>query len=226
MKILKHRVITLREKGYTYPQIRKSLKIATSNSTLSYWCKGVTLPKSYMSKLARINDLNRAKGRQVIATKRQIEKNQFLKNVGILNKNLFLKFSKDMDIKKIALAVLYLGEGSKWKGHRGLMLGSSNQNIIRLYINLLSDIYSVPKSSLRARISYRADQSISNITNFWSKGLGISKKQFYKTKPDPRTVGKQTKNTDYKGVCVITCAGTNIQLELETISKIICNMGR
>jgi len=119
------------------------------------------------------------------------------------------------------LAFLYLGEGSKWSGHSGLMLGSSDNNIIKLYLHLLKKCYSLDAGKLKCRISYRADQNINLLEKYWSKVTGIPIKNFYKTKPDPRTVGKPTKNKDYKGVCVIMGGGTAIQLELEAIPKII-----
>jgi len=33
--------------------------------------------------------------------------------------------------------------------------------------------------------------------------------------------GKKTQKADYKGVCVITCAGAKIQLELEEIANLL-----
>ncbi len=117
--------------------------------------------------------------------------------------------------------MLHLGEGAKWKSHRGLMLGSSDPDIIRLYIKLLKICYGKKNTDMRCRISYRADQDINELETYWSKITNISRSNFYKTRPDPRTVGKPTKNKDYKGVCVITSSGTDIQLELESIAKII-----
>ena len=74
---------------------------------------------------------------------------------------------------------------------------------------------------MKCRISYRADQNIKSLQNYWSRLTGISLKNFYKTIPDPRTIGKPTKKKDYKGVCVVTCAGSHIQLELEAIPAIV-----
>ncbi len=129
---------------------------------------------------------------------------------------------KDKNIKKIALAILYLGEGNKWKSHRGLMLGSSDPDIINLYIKLLKSVYDIPKSAMRVQVLHRADQNFTSLVSFWSETIGLPKEYFYKSKPDPRTIGKPTKNKNYKGVCVISCAGTKIQLELDIVARIIC----
>ena len=128
---------------------------------------------------------------------------------------------KDADVLKLLLSMLYLGEGSKWKSHRGLVLGSSNPDIIRLYIRLLNICYGITTEKLKCRVSYRADQDIHVLQTYWSQITSIPLDNFYKTIPDPRTVGKPTKHQDYKGVAVISCAGTHIQLELEMIPKVI-----
>ncbi|MDO8582220.1 MAG: hypothetical protein Q7S16_05105, partial [bacterium] len=128
---------------------------------------------------------------------------------------------KDKSTLKLALAFLYLGEGSKWRSHSGAMLGSSDPDIIRLYIRLLGLCYGIQSNRLKCRVSYRTDQDINYLQKYWSEVSGIPLVNFYKTKPDPRTKGKPTKKLDYMGVCVITGAGTNIQLELELIPKLV-----
>lgn len=212
----------LRARGYTFTEIRKSLGVNIPQSTLSYWCKNIKLPLFYYKKVQKINEISRAKGQKALKISRDKKRAQFYLDVKKRNKLLLTKFKKDKNIKKIALAILYLGEGSKWKSHRGLMLGNSDPGIIRLYIRLLKDVYFISKDSLRGRILYRADQNIKELTRFWSKITGLKNEYFYKTKPDSRTIGKPTKNKEYKGVCVISCAGTKNQLELEIIAKMIC----
>lgn len=219
---VRKKVQKLRSLGHTYSEIKSSLGFNIPQSTLSYWCKPVKLPPFYYRKLEKISEVSRAKGRETMLVKRRKESALFFKKTKEQNARLLKKIDIDSDVKKIALVILYLGEGSKWKSHRGLMLGSSDPDIIRLYIKLLNDVYSISKSLLRARILYRADQNLKRLTNFWSNITGLPKEYFYKTKPDPRTIGKPTKNKDYKGVCVISCAGTKIQLELEIIAKMIC----
>ena len=127
----------------------------------------------------------------------------------------------DRDVQKIMLAMLYLGEGSKWRSHSGLMLGSSDPSIIKLYVGLLGVCYGIEVDRLKCRVSYRADQDIRALEHYWAKIIGIPLKNFYKTKPDPRTIGKPTKRSDYKGVCVVHCGNTKIQHELEMIPKLL-----
>lgn len=222
---IKNCIRSLRKEGLTFQEINKAIKMNVSKSTLSNWCEGIKMPKFYYQKVARLNRQNMAIGREIASSTRKKESVDFIQNLRKVNTSLLRKFERDKDVKKIALAILYLGEGSKWKGHRGLMLGSSDPNIVCLYINLLKEVYNISKQSLHAGISYRVDQNLNKLITFWSKTTGLNKNQFYKTKPDARTIGKPTKNKNYKGVCVISCAGTKIQLELEEISKML-SMGR
>ncbi len=213
----------LRRQGLTYSEIQKRLHVKIPKSTLSFWVSDLDLPASYNKKIRILNEHSRKKA---IKAKRKIFEKQ-LANLITINDQLTNFALQNKDVQKIILAILYFGEGSKWISHRGLSLGSSDSLIIRLYCKLLRNVYNIDTDVLRARISYRADQDIAELTRFWSKMTGIPKNHFYKTKCDPRTIGKMTKNLEYKGVCVISCAGTRKQLELEIIAKRIAQkMGR
>ncbi|OGI93581.1 hypothetical protein A3A03_00440 [Candidatus Nomurabacteria bacterium RIFCSPLOWO2_01_FULL_40_18] len=218
--VIKAHVIRLRIKGKTYTEIQNILKMSLPKSTLSGWCKGVRLPKWYKRKIDRINWNNYKKARRVAwmvnKAKRERFLRQLLENIKPLEKKI-----KDRDVLKMILATLYLGEGTKWKSHSGMVLGSSDPNIILLYIKLLELCYDINRKNLKCRVSYRADQNIKSLEKYWSKITAIPLKNFYKTKFDPRTVGKPTRKKEYKGVCVIMGVGSHIQLELEAIPGLI-----
>lgn len=150
----------------------------------------------------------------------KIKQEKILQNLWDQNSHI-LKRLNDKDLLKMLLAMLYLGEGAKWQSARGLTLGSSDPNIVRIYLHLLKKCFYILPNQLHCRISYRADQNIEELKKYWSRITEIPLGNFYKTKPDPRTVGKPTKKKEYKGVCVISGGGTKIQLELETIPKLI-----
>lgn len=196
------------------------LNLRLPKSTLSSWCQGVILPDWYQNRINEINHKSLSKALRVAHASLRAQRVEFLKDIEIANGKIVLRL-KDKDILKMLLAILYLGEGTKWKSHSGLILGSSDPDIIRLYLRLLKLCYGIQAEALKCRISYRADQNIARLERFWSKVTSIPRKNFYKTIPDPRTVGKPTKNKDYKGVCVVSGPGTSIQLELEMIPKII-----
>lgn len=66
-----------------------------------------------------------------------------------------------------------------------------------------------------------ADQDIKKLERFWSKVTSIPLSQFYKTRIDPRTIGKPSKKPDYKRVCRIDYFSTEIFIELTKIVEII-----
>lgn len=219
--IFREKVRKLRSKGKTYAEIQRTLRVSLPKSTLSDWCQGVILPNWYTAKIKDINNKSFVKAQRMAWASIKQKRELFLDEV----RQKATKVIKKLDLEnlKIALAMLYLGEGAKWSGHSGLMLGSSDSQTILLYIFLLEKCYKIKRSQLKCRICYRADQNIRKLERYWSRIAGIPKANFYKTKPDPRTVGKKTKKNDYKGVCVIMCAGSHIQLELEEIVKLLLN---
>lgn len=218
--ITKCRVKQLRTQGKTYSEILNILKLNIPKSTLSDWCRDIPLPKWYKEKITKINRNNITKAQKAAWASNKIKQENILSKIKSDNKNIF-KIINKKQILKTLLSFLYLGEGAKWKSHRGLMLGSSDPLILKLYIHLLKLCYDIKPEELKCRVSYRADQNINKLQEYWSKEICVPLKNFYKTIPDPRTVGKPTKNTNYMGVCVLTCGGTIIQLELAEIPKII-----
>ena len=217
--ILREKVRKLRSKGKTYSEIRRALDISIPKSTLSNWCQDVVLPDWYNAKIRELNNKSFKKAQVMAWTSIKRKRELHLRKVRRSASAVLRKFNQE-DLR-VALAMLYLGEGAKWKGHSGLMLGSSDPNLVLLYILLLKKCYKIRLDQLKCRICYRADQDISELEKYWSAITGVPRENFYKTKPDPRTKGRKTKKVDYKGVCVLTCAGAKIQLELEEIARLL-----
>lgn len=217
--LLKQRIITLRGAGKTYGEIRKILGKPIPKSTLSLWCKNIRLPAWYRTKIRKINSKNISHAQKIAWINNREKRKLLLESL----RAEALKIIKHLDKEnlKIILAALYLGEGAKWKSHSGLMLGSSDTNIIILYLRLLDECYGIKQLEVKCRISYRADQDIEKLQKYWSEITKIPIKSFYKTKPDPRTLGRRTIKKEYRGVCVLTCRGANIQLELEQITGLL-----
>lgn len=220
-KNIRERVEIIRSSGKSFGEIQKIIGYKVPKSTLSGWLKNIPLPNEYKERVIKQNYLNLRKAREqsiLIAKKNKLKLIKSIKDC-----NGYLKKLINKDIGKLLLSVLYLGEGAKRPGL--LMLGNSDVNIIKLFIKLLKRCYKITDDRIKCRISYRTDQNIMYLTNFWSKKLNIPIKNFYKTIPDPRTMGRNTKKEDYKGVCVVhILKSARIHLELKIISEII--MGR
>jgi hypothetical protein len=218
--ILKERVIALRRRGLTYGEIIAQLGQPVPKSTMSGWCRDIILSDKQLQRITEAQ----------LETLKFLRSKALAKNIELFNdkvaryrhKHLALAdFMQSHEAKLLALAVLYLGEGAKWSGHRGPMLGSSDPQIIKLYISLMRDCYGIELSQLRCRIQHRADQNADQLLKFWSNATGVRPKNFYPSYVDKRTIGQKTRKLSYKGVCSVTCAGTHIQLELEQIAGII-----
>ena len=212
------RAIALRKQGKTYSEIRKEIQI--SKGTLSYWSKRITLSPNAKAQLQKTQNLHLAKARLAGVATLKKKRADFLQDLRERVSSIITR-AMTPEMLKVALAFLHLGEGAKWKSHRGLQLGSSDPLILLLYIKLLNKCYNIDKSQIHCYICYRADQDLGQLRRYWSHILGISSDRFYSSRPDPRTVGKITKNKDYKGVCILSCAGTIVQQELELIPDII-----
>lgn len=216
---LKSRAIYLRKKGKTYKDIRKELDKNIAKSTISYWCKNIILSDKQKNKIERIMKENTARGRLKALEINKINRKKYLESVENRVKHLG-KLIENKDIAKIAIAMIYLGEGSKTR--RGsLMLGNSDPDIIRLFLHLLRFCYDINESKFRCTLQARADQHIKKLEKFWSITTNIPLAQFYKARIDPRTIGKISKKNDYKGVCRIDYFSADIYTELMKIAEII-----
>lgn len=203
----------------TYSQIIS--KIQVSKSSLSGWVGKMVLSPAANRKLIATQNRHLIKARKIATIKRESKNKE---DSLIMQKNLqpLVRRARNLIFLKIALAFLYLGEGARWKTHRGLQLGSSDHVILSLYIHMLKRCYNIDKTFFRCYICYRADQNLTELTRYWSKTLKIPISQFNTTsKPDRRTIGKPTRKSSYMGVCIISCRGTKIQQELEMIPKLI-----
>lgn len=210
----------LRRSGKTYSEISSALGMPIPKSTLSVWCHNEELPEWFHEKVEQLNAGSIRRAQQMARVVHQRNR-EARRSESARSATKALVHTDDVGVLKMLLAVLYAGEGSKLPGHYGLVLGSSDSDIIRLYITLLRKCFGITLEKLRCRISYRADQDIAALQTYWSHVTLIPLRNFYKTKFDPRTIGKPTKKPEYKGVCVISCPGTREQIELEILAKLI-----
>ncbi len=214
---LKQNIRQLRSSGMTYEEIQIEVGYIPKSS-LTYICRGIVMDGDYMQKIKQANIEHLGRARLLAGDKiKQIRE-------GGLNKILeearrVVSSGDKIDGDKVSLAMLYLGEGRKSRSYSGLSLGGSDPVTLKIYLGLLKNCYGVDISVIKAAVQYRADQQLEELVQYWSNELGLSKSQFYSTRPDPRTIGKPTIRPGYMGVCVITCRGANIQVELSMIAE-------
>jgi len=216
---LKPRIIKLRKKGKTYGEIQQALDISISKSTLSNWCGKIPLSPEQQDKIRYLIEKGSKKGRATALVVNKLKREKYIQDVRKRIGHIANKI-KNKDTSKIALAMLYLGEGSK-KQKGSLMFGNSDPLVINLFLSLLRYCYNIDENKFRCTLQCRADQDIKKLERFWSRVTKISLSQFYKARIDPRTIGKPSKKIEYKGVCRIDYFSGDIFMELKQIINII-----
>jgi hypothetical protein len=214
--------IKLRSKGQTYEEIRQVLNLKIPKGTLHSWFKDIILPKSYYSKISKLNVEHLKEARVVAVKANKIKRQAFLEGLDISNlpiADLIINYEP----AKIALAMLCLGEASKYKSSSSFSLGSSDPRIIVIFLALLRICFNFNPEKVRCTVQCRADQNIEELERFWKNVTGVPKRLFYKARIDPRTIGKPTKKVDYQGVLRVDYLDTKVQLELESLSELIYN---
>lgn len=217
--LFKKRVIELRRSGKTYGEIRNIIGKDIPKSTLSLWCNKIYLTSEQKKRIDKMIIKNCEKGRAVAWEVNKKKREEYLKSVNS-RVNHLAQLLKNKDNAKMVLATLYLGEGSK-RNIGSLMFGNSDPNIITLYLKLLRFCYVVNEKKFRCTVQCRADQNIVRLEKFWSNITKISLNQFYKARVDPRTIGKKSKNLNYKGVCRIDYFSADVFTELMEIGRIL-----
>lgn len=168
--------------------------------------------------MAERNRVHLERGRELSLIQKNIRRAERQERVLNANKYLFSLLSEDVAARKIALAMLYLGEGSKTE--RGsLMFGNSSPVIIRLFLKLLRDCFDINEQKLHVTVQCRADQDVRQLQAYWMEVTGVSSKNFYKPQIDSRTMGKPTKKSDYKGVCRIDYFSSDVDFELKLLGE-------
>ena len=120
-------------------------------------------------------------------------------------------------ILEIALAMLYLGEGSK---NNLTSLGNTNPLIVKFFIKSVEVLFNIDKSQIRSEIHLRNDQDGNKMIRYWSSQLGIPKSKFIAIK-DKRPVKSKT-YSNYKGVCVVRCGKIAIQRRITYLGEEFC----
>ncbi len=212
----------LRSEGCSFNEINSHFGMLIPKGTISFWCKDILIDSVAKERLSLLKNeqLQRARFKALKVNKRKRE--NFLKNLRSDNISI-ARCIKDPNTSKIALAMLCLGEASKYNQGAGtaFCLGNSDPRIITLFLELLKRSFPFQQEKVRCTVQCRADQDIPALEDYWSKVTGIPKSQFYKARIDRRTEGKPTTKEGYKGVLRVNYFDTSVQLELEYLAQLV-----
>jgi transcriptional regulator with XRE-family HTH domain len=214
---LKDKAISLRKKGKSIRDIEKRLKIP--RSTLSGWLKNIELSKSQKKALDK-------KWREALVLARRgsmlwhnQQKLERLKKAELEADNVLNSIKIDKNSLDIALAMLYLGEGTK-KGDI-TSVGNSDPLILKFFVEGIIKNYNFDRNKIKCELHLRADQNQNKIKKYWSTELNIPLCNFLATSFDKRTIGRKTYK-DYKGVCIVRFGTVAIQRKLVYLSRKFC----
>jgi transposase len=215
---LKEDAIDLRKKGLSMNAIEKKYGIA--RSTLSGWFKKVDLTSTQKKKLLRNSNIALIAARKKAVLWHNSQKKQRIETA----KTQALQTLKDINtnnksVLELALAILYLGEGSKTTVDT--VLGNSDPLILKFFLSSIKKIYGFDVKNIKCELHLRADQNSEKMKHFWAKELEVPLDNFKQTIFDKRTAGSKT-YPQYKGVCVLRCGNVAIQRRLLYLAHFFC----
>jgi hypothetical protein len=224
-KELRKRAIELRQQGLTYREIREKIGEAVPKGTLSGWLSKVILSEAAQIRLKTTQNIAIAnsQNRLLAVAANKLIRERYFRNIRDKN-SIYEEALTNPFQAKIALAMLYLGEGSKGTQRACLGLANADPEIITLYLQLLDRCYSIDRNKFRLKIQCRADQNSEELMLYWSSLTGIPLQQFYRTYVDQRTLNKPTLKLDYKGVCMVYYLSADTFHDIMTTINIL--MGR
>lgn len=199
------------EEGLSYKEI--AARTGLSKSTLSHWLRDIPLQPEHESRLKERMRANRAGlAARAWSTNRQryLQARQAAYNAGA---DVLSRLPDHASVEELALAMLYLGEGSK-SGNR-VQLASTDVAILRYFTVALVRLYEIDTGRLSFRLNLvaiaRPQEEALRI--WWSEQLGYGSDQFLKTQFDTRSAATELTG-DYHGVCTATYHDTYLQQRL------------
>jgi uncharacterized protein YjcR len=174
----KEQAITMRELGMSIGEIAK--KVSVSKSTVSGWCRDITLSDVAISRISKNGREKSVAGlmrysesvRQKRISATEVSTQKGAEALGRLS---------DRDIYCIGLG-LYWGEGYK-QGSQEFGFTNSDSHMISFYIRWLKTVFNIKDADLILRVSINQlhKQRIEEVEAFWSGHTSVPRCQF--TKP-------------------------------------------
>lgn len=200
-KLDKQKAIKLRQKGFSYSQIKEKLGI--NKSTLSGWLSEMPLSPDRIKELRDFSPQRIERYRNTMKDKKDVRLREVYKKV---SKDIG-KFSK-REIFLLGL-FLYWGEGTK-VANSSTQLTNTNPAMIKFFIKWL-ELLGVGRKDLKVKLHLYSDMNIKDSIAFWSKELKIPVSQFKKPYIKETKLKSITyKNGFGKGTCCVIFGDRNL----------------
>lgn len=120
-------------------------------------------------------------------------------------------------VEELALAMLYVGEGSKKRGT--LRLANMDPRVIRYFLRAIRRLYPIDEArlSLRLHLAAAARPGETEHIEWWCQQLGCRSAQFRQTQFDLRRKDSPI-TADYHGVCIVTYNDTYLLERLQAVA--------
>lgn len=185
---LRNKARSLRIAGQSIKSIAQST--GASLSSVSYWCRDITLKPNQIRALAAKQRRAGTKGRLIAAERKRMERLAAVAAQENSGKTDVASVSK-RDLFILGLG-LYWAEGYK-NGNEECGLTNSDPDIIRAFIRWLKSAYGISVQQLVARVSVNTihKDRIDEIESYWSRRSKIPRSQFT-TASFLKTIAKKT----------------------------------
>ncbi|KKT72320.1 MAG: hypothetical protein UX02_C0009G0007 [Candidatus Moranbacteria bacterium GW2011_GWC1_45_18] len=203
---LQSRARKLRLEGKSYSCISKVLSIP--KSTLSDWFSASKWSSDIKDELINV----RHKNNNLVAANeerlRRVKQRHLLyldearKEFEVLKKDpLFL----------VGIS-LYWGEGEKTNSGR-VSVVNTDPNMVKIMARFYRECLNISEDQLRVGLFIYKDLNEEYILDFWSKTLGISRKQFIKTQILESRTPISRRRSKY-GICSLYCSNTELSIKI------------
>jgi hypothetical protein len=191
--LLRRKAISLRNKGSTYSEIRK--KVRVSKSTLSLWLKQYPLSECQLTRVVKKRYQAIEKFRVTMWLKQKKRLASYYLDV----KKQLLPFTK----KELFLAglMLYWGEGNKASMHT-ISINNTDPQVIQFTLFWYLRGLGIKKSKIKVYLHLYKDMNIKQEITYWSNTLSIPKTQFIR----PYIKNSKRSDIDQRGFGHGTCA--------------------
>jgi len=168
--------IKLRKKGLSYREIKK--EVSVSKSTLSIWCRDVSLSVEQMEQLLKRKLEGSEKGRLIGAKINQEKRIQEIKSLMLKGKKEVGKLSK-RDRFLIGIA-LYAGEGTK--ANNQTVFSNSDPKLIKFMISWFREFTGISDDKIKGRLwIHERNRDELKAREFWSELCNIPLEHFHKS---------------------------------------------
>lgn len=202
---MKREATVLRKSGHSLNEI--SLRLNIAQSTVSLWLRNVELSEKAKKRINGLGIYGRKKGLETNKKRREAEDIRIAKKV----EEYFCSREQKID-SKIACALLYWGEGTKYDGNKSVSFINADPEMIQYFLRVFRDSFPLDEKRFRALIHLHEYHDAERQLRFWSNVTRIPISQF--NKPYLKKNTGKSKKENYPGCVSVRYSDSKVYKEL------------